>query len=250
MKKITSIIWVLVLCLSLCACDMPILSQNSSVEGRGYNSPEEAFLAYTEALKAGNVSKILSTFAIETYVENYDLEAYLDNVGSFSMAQGVMESNTPYAKEVNLITRQYQIIQQLRNLYAVIALGGDSINQPIVFNGTPYNDVDDFLDDYVMDDWMNILGEMQVDDDFQYLDDYLDGDALDRAEENLEMQCDFYGCSEIVPLALEIELDGEEYLMTINVARYDGKWYNLTPNGLISTLLGSSPNTAGLWFEK
>ena len=38
-------------------------------EGEGYESPEEAVAAYLEAMRNGDVAGMLSTFAIETYVE-------------------------------------------------------------------------------------------------------------------------------------------------------------------------------------
>ena len=63
MKKILTFLLALALCAGLCACGA------GKVEGRGYGSPEEAVLAYAEALQAGDVKKILKTFAIETYVE-------------------------------------------------------------------------------------------------------------------------------------------------------------------------------------
>ena len=251
MKKIISLLLVLALCLSLCACSLANVSDilNPKIEGRGYDSPEEAFLAYTEALKTGDVSKILATFAIETYVENYDVEEFLDTYRSYTLGSSFLDGNTPYTKQLNLIARQDQISRQLQYLYAYISMG-DEINRTIItLTGNPYDDAGEFMDKFVMDDWMEILAEMQVDDDFQYLDDFMDDKNLDRAEEQLEDQCNIYGCEEIVPLALEVELDGEEYLMTINVARYGDKWYNLTLYGTIASVVGASQFTAGLCSE-
>ncbi len=47
-----------------------------SYEGAGYATPEEAVQAYITARQAGDVSAMLSTFAIETYVDSYDAEAF------------------------------------------------------------------------------------------------------------------------------------------------------------------------------
>ena len=76
MKKISAILLAIALSITLCACG------SRKVEGNGYNSPEEALLAYAEALKTGNVDNILSTFAVETYVERFDLAEYWDNIGT------------------------------------------------------------------------------------------------------------------------------------------------------------------------
>ena len=50
------------------------------VEGPGYTSAEEAARAYAEALKAGDLNAMLSTFAVESYVEHFDMAAYIEDV--------------------------------------------------------------------------------------------------------------------------------------------------------------------------
>lgn len=52
-------------------------------EGSGFDSPEEAVTAYLEAMQEGDVQGMLSTFAIETYVDNVDAQTYLTRMGAF-----------------------------------------------------------------------------------------------------------------------------------------------------------------------
>lgn len=239
MKKIIALILSAVLCLSLCACG------SSKVEGKGYKSPEEALLAYADALKSGDVSKILSTFAVETFVKNYDLEAYLDTVRVYSPSNIYLENDSSFAQDLNIVARQNVITKQLYNMYAYLSLGPEYAVNLIPFSGN-YDDADDFLDDFVIDDWMDILSEMKYDDDFTYLDDLYEDDMVEKAEDMLDDRCDMFGCEKLATLALEIELDGEDYLICMDVGCYDGKWYNLSHSGTIGSLLGVPSMAGGL----
>ena len=49
-------------------------SSDGRMEGSGFASPEDAVTAYLEAMKAGDLSGMLSTFAIETYIQNVDAQ--------------------------------------------------------------------------------------------------------------------------------------------------------------------------------
>ena len=238
MKKLIALILSAVLCLSLGACG------SSKVEGRGYKSPEDALLAYADALKAGDVSKILSTFAVETYVENYNLEEYLNLTHVYNIGTGVLENDTPFARDLNLSRRQSGIVSNLYYMYVYMSQGDGYL--PAIYITNDHADAEDFLDDFVIDDWMEILSEMEYDDDFTYLDDVFEDELVDVAEDHLDDSCDLYGCDEIVSLGLEIELDGADYLLCMDVACYDGKWYNLSPVGSIGTWLGISALSGGL----
>ena len=221
MKKLIALILSAVLCLSLGACG------SSKVEGRGYKSPEDALLAYADALKAGDVTKMLSTFAVETYVENYNLEEYLNLTRVYNPGNMVLQN-----------------VRNLNNMYGYLSLGEGF--SPTILITENHADAEDFLDDFVIDDWMEILSEMEFDEDFTYLDDVLEDDILDKAEDRLDDNCDIYGCDEIVSLGLEIELDGEDYLLCMDVACYNGKWYNLSLLGTIGTCLNAPATSGGL----
>lgn len=53
-------------------------------EGAGFDSPYDAVQSYIDALNAGDVSAMLSTFAIETYVDNMDAAEAIDRIILFS----------------------------------------------------------------------------------------------------------------------------------------------------------------------
>lgn len=249
MKKIISLLTALVLCLSLCAC-----SPSGKIEGSGYKTPEDAVLAYAKALKSANVSKILSTFAVETYVENYDLETHVEEMNSYSFAYNqkfLCVDN--FTTDLNLLSRQQTIANNLTRLCFLSCLGEDSEivqGYPIRFDGDPYNDPDELFDDIDFESWSEILSEMEFDDDFVYADDLVDEDSIDMFEDHLDQQCDYYGCDEIVPMGLELELNGEDCILFVDVACYDGKWYILQQGGMLATWQGCSSYCGGLYIEE
>ena len=249
MKKIISLLTALVLCLSLCPC-----SPSGKIEGSGYKTPEDAVLAYAKALKSANVSKILSTFAVETYVENYDLEAQVKDYNNYSLALNPKFSSVDsFTTDLNLLSRQQIIANNLTLLCLFSCLGEDSDvvqGRNIRFDGDPYNDPDDLFDDMDFESWSEILSEMEFDDDFVYMDDLVDEDNIGTFEDRLDQQCDYYGCDEIVPMGLELELNGEDCILFVDVACYDGKWFILRQGGMLATWQGCSVYAAGLYIEE
>lgn len=243
MKKILMFLLALALCVGLCACGA------GKVEGRGYDSPEEAVLAYAEALQAGDVKKILKTFAVETYVDNYNLEERLERVRVYSKtAEGLPLAGDSYSREVNLIDRQAAIIRNLKFLYLGVALEWDAESMISLASGG-YADAEDLVDALTLDDWSDMLADMRFDDDFVYLDDILEEGPAERSEEVLKENRKTYGCDKIETLALEIELDGEDMYLCMDVACYDGKWYCLTQGGMIGSLMGIPMIHGGVAIE-
>ena len=243
MKKIIVFLLALALCVGLCACGA------GKVEGRGYGSPEEAVLAYAEALRAGDVKKILKTFAIETYVDNYDLEERVERLSAYNKAGELLPlMGDSYSRDVALIERQAAITRNLKYLYMGVALDWDE-ETLILLRESSYADAGELVDDLALDDWSDILADMDFDDDFVYLDDILEEGPAERSEEVLKENRKTYGCEKIETLALEIELDGEDMYLCMDVACYDGKWYCLTQGGMIGSLMGIPMIHGGVAIE-
>ena len=52
-------------------------------ECEGFDTPEEAITAFCEALKEYDFEKALSTFALESYCENYDYAGFIERLRAF-----------------------------------------------------------------------------------------------------------------------------------------------------------------------
>ena len=84
-----------------------------SLEGPGYDSPEEAVTAYLEAMKKGDARGMLSTFAIETYVSEMDAQAYLERLTVFSPTNGSLPLGGDYQRQVAVAARYGQLAESL-----------------------------------------------------------------------------------------------------------------------------------------
>ena len=83
-------------------------------EGEGYESPEEAVVAYLEALKKGDVEGMLATFAIETYVAEMDAQADLERMGVFQPSYGMrLPLGGDYQRQVAVAVRYGQLAESL-----------------------------------------------------------------------------------------------------------------------------------------
>ena len=203
---------------------------NERIEGVGYGSAEDAALAYAQALKTGSIPEILSTFAVESYVENYDMGEHLDYRGSYMLSYNPMiESNDEYSEAINMIYREYQIVQNLSYLYLNFSMG-EKI--PEVSTAVPTENVDEFMETLVNDDWMETLENMGIGDVFD-ADDLSLHEHKDGIERSLERMTDYLNCDDIVPLAVEIFIEGNNYYLVVDVACYNGKWFCCNQMGLL-----------------
>lgn len=251
MKKILAILLVICTLLALCGCskdsgeaqDESVSGASVTLEGKGFKSPEKAAHAYAEALQSGDVREILSTFAIETYVDNLDMEKHLSASGAYVISMGPV-GDDGYCQDIRLIQRQYQICNILSYLYASHS-NCTMDGAPISFRKDPYETPADLMEDLVVEDWMKILKNMEIGDVIP-AEDIVPDMMSESYYDNLDRQADHYGCDEVIPLAVEITLDGVDYYLCVDVACYDDNWYNLTAGGMLSVILNAGTDTGYL----
>ena len=224
--------------------DSPAKQKTATLEGPGFDTPEDAIVAYAEALKKGDVQKILSTFAIESYVKNFDLEAYLEQNRVYSISiQIPFPVTDEYTTELAKISRQAFIVRSLSNMY--LSLGDlEDPYAPVNFNGSPYNRPAELIEDITIDNWMDMLSKMKIG-DVHTAEAF--SSNLDALNNNMKRQANALGCSELVPLAVEVTLDGVEYYLCADIACYDGRWYVCNQLGTIASILGADSLTGGLF---
>lgn len=228
----------------------------NTLEGNGYDTPEEAVIAYTEFLKEGDIDGIISTFAVESYIENYDVEEHLEYRNSLLLMTGnefsrwqPVTCDSEQSRIVNLEGRRSYISNQvfleylqsdLNNIdedtYSVLKSG---INNPTVLNN-----------DFSIDDAMSFLDN---DPKFNTL---VVGDTLENAdiwddpsgmtEDYKKRYKKILGAEDIESVCLSVEIDGEDYVLFMEAVCYNGKWYNLKMNNLISLYLGVDNISGGL----
>ena len=216
-----------------------------SLEGPGYDSPEEAVTAYLEAMKNGDARGMLSTFAIETYVAEMDAQAYLERLRSFTPTTGSMPLGGDYQRQVAVAVRYGQLAESLAYQWMLYSwpegyAAFDGASAVLSEDG----DAEAFLAALAEGDAAARWQEMEV---VGFVEPELMSTQYSDGAESRARQAASHGCDEIVSVVAKLDIGGEEWYQCMDVACYGGKWYNLSFVGYIGHLLGLSYPTAGLF---
>lgn len=254
MRKSISMLLVLAMLCTFSACGKA--PNRQQIEGAGFDTSEEAVTAYLEAMKTGDVEKMISTFAIETYVDHFDLTAMIDQMGSYIFR---VDSNEQRLDTIDNYTRSLNIGKRAGNLYNdlirqyMFITNGDALDQYLgKTQKIPSGDFSSGKDvvSFLMDpDWLNNLSKLKI--------LTIENAAIKFAQkpcfatesrftEYQENARDKYGCQEIAEIVAEFELDGENYYLIMELVNYDGKWYNRSFLGYCASAFGLMTENAGV----
>lgn len=215
-------------------------------EGAGFDTPEEAALAYVQALKDQDVMGAISTFAIESFVENVDFEAYSERLSTFQpiSMDYVAPVGNEYYTGIKTLRRLNVIAQNMSMGYLtgiwVDDFSGD-IGHPVVF---PSDDraarIAEFRDalqqnaaEFALED-LEILGVADME-KFVEIPEYYYSEANLK---NIARQAVTYGCDELRDVAVHLTIGGEDYLQFMQCMRYGDRWYNYNHQSNLSLVLG------------
>lgn len=214
-----------------------------TVEGPGFDSPEEAVEAYLEAMKEGDLKGMLETVAMETYVENMDLEAYMERLGGYIPNTMPVPGDSTLIQTINLEKRRAAFTQSLQFQYLMLVDPDSPIREmePITVEE---GERASFLAQVEISGDLETLATLEVG-KFWRPETFSDAYADDVNQTNLEKQTRAYGADEICSLAVEVTVDGREYLFCPDAVRYDDTWYLLNLQGNLANLLGISTYAAG-----
>lgn len=203
---------------------------SQTLEGSGFDSPEAAITAYAKALSEGDVEGMLRTFAIESYVENYDLEAQIKRVGFylFTPNEAGLPNDSQYKQELNNYSRLAAVTTQIINGYFALT-GVDNSKTYLPFSKQEENweeTLDDFLEQLESPKLDKKLSSIEIG-DVLTAEDLLSDESYEVYDPESPYG-DFLDVEEFYDLAIEIAFDGEDYYLFMLTAKIDGKWYNIT----------------------
>lgn len=237
--------------------ETPILSKggsgfNGKFEGDGFNSPEEAALAYLEAFNAGSIEEIASTFAIETYVDHVDRQAVIERISCYSpTVTNTVPMPTAYIRDLLAAERYGEIANLLIRQYLTYAwpeaYDEYSFDQPVFFNRDEPEEIEAFLNAFGEAEFNEWAGNIEFIgfENAESLGVY-DLYTSEHNQANILRQANCIGCEEIRDVVLRIRVNGEDYLQFLSCARYDNLWYVESLQGNLSILFGLSTSCAGL----
>lgn len=222
-----------------------VFSSGNKVEGAGFDSPEAAITGYLEALQTGNLDKILSTFAVESYCENYDIEKRIemDGVYNFSSLLGgngdrslVAYGENEPLHDIMLNLRQSDITQQLYRQ----ALQFYGNFDEIVADGLTVTEESDIQG--VIAALSNLSEELDLSTleigEVIYSETMSQHASFDTLLSRMKKYGDLIGAEGFKSLGISFSLKGEYGILFLDTAKIGGKWYNVRPAGFISSLAG------------
>ncbi len=245
-----------------------------TIQGSGFDTPEEAAKAYLEALRDQDFDAMLSAFAVESLAENYDFDYTVERVNAYTLSYDMRFPNSnEFNLQLNIAGRRNAITNQISIQY-VQYNAPDALN-----NGAAvyFEDADAraaFVErfeqstaDYVFAD-LAVIGTMSSldlsdeqqeallnslpddlrDDAEDILENMLDLYTSDTNQQNIEKQVKAYGVDldDVANVIITFEAHGETWVFCPQVIRYDGKWYIQTMTGNVSNLLGMPVYMGGI----
>jgi len=234
------------------AAGTPIVSSSSApipAEETGFDSPEAAAQAYLEALRDGDLNRMISTFAIEHYSKNLDLEAAIVRAQSYSASMGVPNSNEIVAS-MNVANYRRSVVDTIVAQYNQLC--SFESDQDISQTPQTFTDNDKAASDFVAQmntmlttpklSTLRVLGFVPL----EKLDDitillgisnftakYYNDSQLKNAVEVSKIS----GADNAVSRVAVFEIDGNTYLMCLDAVEYGGKWFISQLGGLIGNAI-------------
>lgn len=221
-----------------------------SIESEGFEKPEEALAAYLMGIKEMDYTKMLGSFAVESYVKNFDFQKNLDRNRGYTPSQVIKyPSSNPLLESINVESRRNMIAQDITNQYLVFGYT-DFENEPDFRPDVPrvideghtseafLNNMNGFLGG-IQPESLNILGSVPPS---QLSDVYSQEWNLNVMKSKEEV----YGADKIEGCAVVFEIHGDRWILCADTVNYGGKWYIMDLKGGIGGLLGFDPSFGGV----
>ena len=203
---------------------------------------------YMNGLAASDLDAMASSFAIETFVDQFDFRAYLERIRAYSAAATPMlvPPATPLSRALAVEERHGDVIGQI--LYQYLALADPAFD--------PFETVV-LSDDAVLDDFYNGLTTAVASVDMADASSFtfvpladVDAESAERYESeqnqaNLDSLRQVLGADELTDLVVRFTVSGHEYFAFFSVARYGDAWWVEQLGGNFASLMGIPPLRVG-----
>ena len=213
------------------------------IEGKGFSSPEAAITAYIEAFRNGDVDEMVSTFAIESYIECFNLEHYIKKYNGILIGNNILLPNSnAHTEGINKYGRLYEVSRYVRLDY--LELIGIEYNNPYNLRNDDKG-IEDLIRQLNASDLGKKLSQMKIGDTLT--EEYFDYDKY-TYNRQIDSMRSYLNVADLRDIAVELEIGGEEYYLFMLTANINGKWYNITTSSPLGRLVGdiNSPSSGFL----
>ena len=213
-------------------------------EGPGWDTPEEAVLVYMEGLKTLDLDKMLSAFAIETYVDYFDLQARIEWLQAYMFSYEVrLPSSNKLFAALNIESRKTSIVNSIFFQVATILFPDFEF---LITNAVQdYEGGSDEIFSMLNTPNLVLIETLEIGEfipPFSLSDVYLS----ERNQTNIQRIQATLGGSELKSLVLRFYTEDKNYLLCCDVVRYGEKWFMSSFPGNIGNLYLVSAAEGGL----
>lgn len=242
-KVVLIIVSVLAAVMAVILAVMLILNSGKGTksEGAGFKSPDEVITAYVTALKKGDLKEIMSTYAVESYVENYDMEKYTERMAVFMPSSDFFPMNGEYEKQLNTEKRRADITNNLR--YQYLALIGSELTdlkiKPLEGDSSLFiNKLFPLNSQDVMPS-IELIGVVEP-------EEVLESYSAEQNKKLFDRTRDYLGADGYETIAALISANDKTFILCMDTVQYGDKWYVCSLTGNIGDLLGMPRGNGGI----
>ena len=225
-------------------------------EGAGFDSPDDAVQSYIDALNAGDVPAMLSTFAIETYVDNMDAVEAIDRIRSIN-ASGYYTVPVvgSYIRGILIERRRDEISRFLYYswlYYTTVGTDFSDLGKMLPMAVNDQDALDKYLDVMQTSPVETWPGHISVTAIYTPEDIRSSAPAVyfsEQTRKNMEKQRLSCGADELAERVAMLDIDGSKAIQFMSCVRYGDRWYNRTPMSILAMIAGTETYSGGLVWQ-
>ena len=214
---------------------------NKKVEGDGYDSPEEAAIAFLNALRNDDLEAMIRPWAIESYVDNYRLDLYADRyeVLKYSYGNDYFPIFSDFSRDLDIEWRKNYVCSRIRLLF--LRFAASPLRDPEnVKQCTVYDKEEQSVDDFIS--YSFGLDRKEAFSNIEFCNCFIDAnDLTDKYNNELNREIEeqdrlLYGLDCYTSIVPVIRVDDVQYAFCFGVGSYNDKWYLINVGGLVGNL--------------
>lgn len=249
MKRCTALFLVLVLIFSFSTLAW-FSPKQKTFEGKGFETVEALIEEYIKCLNEGDLNGMISCYAIETYVDCLDVEAYLNHYMCASLGYSILlPASSDFSRQILVANRHGKVAEQIYRYFAIYTLSGTEYSAIVESNHTIALKEPETVHNFV-----EVAGNSTVNDwkgHVKFLS-YADCDELTEGrysnsicKENRARFARFYGCDEYIDRPCYLNINGTTFLLSFGYGNFGGRWY-IIDGGNLNIILGLESRFQGL----
>ena len=201
-----------------------------------YAEPADALLAYAKGMKDGDLEQMLETFAAETYLQhvptaqNYSVnfdDGEVLRIWGASAAE-LQAAGTPLSKAVTAEKVRTYLIDRIMDQFSYPLYhnsryyGYDADNGKYLIYAQSEEEMNDFIAQLPN---TPLFQDVTIGEAFE-VSDKLSEEGVEAYKAYMKDQKAIFGADDVVFYYIPLTIDGEDYLLGMELVQYDGKWYN------------------------